>query len=243
MLFLIILQGLPADLQADADAGFVVLAGNGLDGADLAGPLHVGAAAGAHVGAWNGDDAHLSLQLLFAAVVQRIQLFGGRVRGQDLKIVKHRPVGKPLHPGDICFRQHTGKIHGDAVLTHMEADVVIAEAPVDDAGKNMLPGVLLHETLPALPVQRAVDITSRRKGPVAEMDDLLPFLLHIQHPRFPEASLIRRLAASLRIEGRPVQNHREALLFFPALSHLRVKFPAVCVLIIQSFRHFRPVLS
>ena len=117
----------------------------------------MGAAAGADVRARDGHDAHLPGDLFFAAVGQRRQLFGGGVGDEHRHILPDDAVG-----GKLCLPQALGGdgdagVHPHGVGADMEAHVLRPEHLVQDAGEDVLAGVLLHLVEAPLPVDGAGD--------------------------------------------------------------------------------------
>ena len=212
------------------------LAGENFDQPDFAGARHMRSAAGADVHARERHDAHVAGQLLFAAVGDGFQRF--RIRMRDLRrdIAPDRGVGLLLDRAKLLRGQDAGKIDGDPVRTHVEAHVVIAEAPVDDAAEQMLTAVLLHEVEPPLPVERAVYGRAGRERGVAVVDDLAAAPMCVRHAHTGECPGVAGLAAALRIERRPVEHDVVAVLSGRAGEHLRIKFPHMGILIVKSVR-------
>ena len=150
-------QGASAADDAEPDTALVVLRGEDLDLSHLSGGGGVGAAAGADVRARDGHDAHLPGDLFFAAVGQRRQLFGGGVGDEHRHILPDDAVG-----GKLCLPQALGGdgdagVHPHGVGADVEAHVLRPEHLVQDAGEDVLAGVLLHLVEAPLPVDGAGD--------------------------------------------------------------------------------------
>ena len=150
-------QGASAADDAEPDTALVVLRGEDLDLSHLSGGGGVGAAAGADVRTRDGHDAHLPGDLFFAAVGQRRQLFGGGVGDEHRHILPDDAVG-----GKFCLPQALGGdgdagVHPHGVGADMEAHVLRPEHLVQDAGEDVLAGVLLHLVEAPLPVDGAGD--------------------------------------------------------------------------------------
>ena len=157
---------------------------------------------------------------------------------RDLRrdIAPDRGVGLLLDRAKLLRGQDAGEIDGDPVRTHVEAHVVIAEAPMDDAAEQMLTAVLLHEVEPLLPVERAVYGRAGRERGVAVVDDLAAALMCVRHAHTGECPGVAGLAAALGIERRPVEHDVVAVLSGCAGEHLRIKFPHMGILIVKSVR-------
>ena len=72
----------------------------------------MGAAAGAAVRAGKGDDAHLSRQLLFGAVVHGFQLRRGRVGDLNGMVVVDVLVGFGFQRHNLLVRKGTVEVDG-----------------------------------------------------------------------------------------------------------------------------------
>ena len=210
--------------------------GENLDQADLAGRLDMRAAAGADVHAREGHDAHLARQLLFAAIRDGAERFGVRICDLDRKVSADGLVCLPLDLAKLLRGEQTRKVDGDHLGAHVEAHIVIAEAAVDDAADKMLAAVLLHEVKAPLPVQHAADMRPRCERLLAVVDDLAVPLMGIGNGHAAKRPCVARLAAALGIKRRLVEHHVKAVLSWRAGEHLRIKFPQMGILIIESFR-------
>ena len=169
--------------------------------------------AGADIVSGNFHDTHLASQFLFAAVVQLIQLFPGRVDDYDRKISDHCFIGFIFYLLKLLRCEGAVKIHGHQFLPQMKAYIVISEGAVYDTGNDVLSRVLLHFGETLLIVDGTVHLCARRKFCVGVMDDDIVPLLHIQHVYAAQASGISVLAAALREEYGLVQNYFIALFF------------------------------
>ena len=116
----------------------------------------------------------------------------------------------------------------------MEADIIISEGAVHDAGNDMLAGVLLHFGETLLIVDGTVHLCARRKFYVGVMDDDIVLFLHIQHVYAAQASGISVPAAALREEYGLVENYFIALFFLiPCTGQYRcvtAVLMAVCII-------------
>ena len=87
----------------------------------------------------------------------------------------------------------------------MEAYVVKAVPAVDEAGEQVLAGVLLHEVKPPGPVDAACHLPPHREFPVTQVHDGAVLLRDRQHLGLPQGSQVPGLSAALGIEDGPVQ--------------------------------------
>ena len=201
-------QGAAAAGQGNAGAAFVVHGAHHLDLADLAGALHVGAAAGAAVRPGNGDDAHRAVNGFFAAVGEGGQHLGGGVLGLHRQVGPDDAVGLGLGGGKPLGGDGQAGVQGGLLLADVEAHILTAEHPVQDAAEDVLAGVLLHTVQPVLHVQHALHGAAGLQGRIGQVgDDPLPGL-HVQHIGPAQGAPVGRLAAALGEEGekpRPVQ--------------------------------------
>ena len=207
-------QGAAAAGQGNAGAALVVHGAHHLDLADLAGALHMGAAAGAAVRPGNGDDAHRALNGLFAAVGEGGQHFGGGVLGLHRQVGPDDAVGLGLGGGQPLGGDGQAGVQRGLLLADVEAHVLTAKHPVQDAAENVLAGVLLHAVQPVVHVQQALHGAAdfqRRIGQVGD-DPLLG--LHVQHVGPVQGAPVGRLAAAFGEEGGLVQHHLKLALLF-----------------------------
>ena len=92
------------------------------------------------------------------------------------------------------------KIDRHEVRTEVEADVLIAEARVDEAGDEMLAGVLLHEVQPPRPVDLARHVRADRQGRRAAMQHRLAAQERLRDVRAAERARVAGLAAARGIK-------------------------------------------
>ena len=118
----------------------------------------------------------------------------------------------------------------------MEAHVVVAETPMDDAGENVLAGVQLHEAEPAFPVDSSLNVASNIQRLFAVVDDLAICFVRIRYAHVRKITGIARLSAALGVKGRFVQHHVKSVLSRRAGQNLRLKHLTVYVLIKELFR-------
>ena len=123
----------------------------------------------------------------------------------------------------------------------MEAHVVVAVEPVDEAGEDVLAAVLLGHVEPAHGIDAALDLRTYGQRPVGQVHDGAVAVVHIQHVRAAERTVVGALSAALREERRSVELDRVAPLpLVLAGDDLRRKRPELRVLIEQTNRHDMP---
>ena len=208
-------EGPAAAHQLDAHAGAEFLAGEQLHQPHLAGGGHVGAAAGAGVRPGEGDDAHLSLDGLFAPVLQMGQLLRGGVGDLDRVVLPDVPVGRRLQRPDLVLGELHVEVNGDHVGPHVEAHVVAAVHGVGQAGDDVFPGVVLHQVEAAGPVDLPLHGAPLLQRGGAGVDHMALPLVDLQHLDPAQGAQVIGLAAPLGVEGGLVQNHVPPL---PALG-------------------------
>ena len=93
----------------------------------------------------------------------------------------------------------------------MESHVLIPVKPMDRAGNQMFPGVLLHEVEAPGPVDCPGDSAGEWCVHGVE-HDAFP-LVNIQDPGTAQGPQVARLAPTLGIEGRTVQDHGESAIY------------------------------
>ena len=210
---------------AQPHTALVVLAGKDLDLPHLTGGAGMSAAAGADVRTRDGHDAHLSLDLLFGAVDKGGKLLPGGVADEHRHILPHDAVG-----GKLCLPQPLGAdghagVHAHHLAAHMEAHILRPEHLVQNAGKDMLAGVLLHFVKPPVPVDAAGSGCAGRCGSgqgIHRMPDDTRLLVDVQHPqhravRQGQSAPVGGLTAALRVEHRAVQRNAPAAGLFVRL--------------------------
>ena len=210
-------------------------AGENFDQPNFPGAAYVRPTTGADVRAGDGHDAHLTGQLLLAAVGDGLQRLGIRVCNFDRDVFPDPLVGLGLDGGQVLLRQHTGKINGHKIRTHMKADVFIAEAAVHDAGENMLAGMQLHEREAALIIDLPIDGLPLGKRLFTEVDNLTAALVRVGHADAGQKAGVARLAAALRIKAGSVQHDIIAVLSRLTGYNARFKRCLMRVLIIELF--------
>ena len=198
----------------------------------FAGGRHMDTTAGTAVSAGDLHDPHRPAQLLFGAVEHARQLLGRGIPAFDREIAPQECICFLLDLRQIPFRDHTIKIDGHHIRTHMKTHIVVAIAPVDDAGDDVLAGVLLHQVEAPLIINGAADFRAHFQRPITQMDHFFAPLLYIQNFHRTKKPQVAGLAAAFRIEGRGIQHHFPALFHAPAGKHPRGKSRTVAVFII-----------
>ena len=196
----------------------------------------MGAAAGAHVHPRDGHDAHGALQGFFAAVVQFRQLLRRRPGGFHRQVHPDGLVGHLLHHLQIPLLQRTVEIDEGTVLSHVEAHIVIAVAPVDHAAEDMVGGMLLGIVKAARAVHMALHLRSRQQRLGQAVEDHALRFLDIQHVSPLQDAQVAGLAAALGIERRTVEHDVPAVLRLPAFQHPRAEGELLSVFIVEFLR-------
>ena len=199
--------------DAQPHAALVVFAGQDLDLAHLPGGAGVGAAAGAHIGTGNGHDAHLPFDLLFAAVGQGGQLLRGGVGDDHRHVLPDDAVGFQLGGAQALGRDGHAGVHAHGLGPDVEAHILGPEHPVQDAGKDVLAGVLLHFVKAPVPVDGFL-YRDARHGGVGQGRNAVPedavLFVDIGHGqlgavRQGQGATVGRLTAAFRVEHRTFQ--------------------------------------
>ena len=228
-------KGRPARRHLDPGAAPAGNGGEQLDQPDLPRGRHMDAAAGAGIVPRHLHDSDRPGQGPLGPVGDPLQLLRAGSPDAQGDIFPDGLVGLPLDFRQFFRRNHRVKVDDDARLVHVEARIVAAVEPVQDAGDDMLPRVLLHPDEPGLIVNFARYRASRRQRPIAQVDHRLSRFPGIQHMNAPKDARIRRLTAAQRIKGRPVQNDRKAPLRCPAVQNSGLKFGQMAVCVINFF--------
>ena len=211
-----IVQGSFAAQNLDADAFPELLAGQDLDQSHLSRAKHMGAAAGTAIRFREGDNADLARQLLFAAIVQCRQFSGRGIVDLHLPVGPDDLVGlafgvQSLLPGDVGV-----VVDGHHVGTQVEAHVVAAVIRTEDAGDDVLSGVLLHVVEPPGPVDVPGNSLPNFHSSIAGVENDPVFFVDVRDGYLSQCPVVSRLPAALWIEGRAVQHHLKAV--FPGLT-------------------------
>ena len=119
----------------------------------------------------------------------------------------------------------------------MEADIVVAKEPVNDAGEDVLAAVLLHHRAPARHIDAPLDLAAHLERRVRRMHDLALHLMRVEHMRSAQRAMVGALTAALREEGRSVEHDGIALSPALAGAHRRRKYHQLRILIIQANCH------
>ena len=178
----------------------------------------MGAAAGADVRARNGHDAHLAVDLFFAAVGQLGQLLRGGVGDDHRHVLPDDAVGGKLRPAQALGGDGHAGVHPHGFRPDVETHVLRPEHLVQDAGEDVFAGVLLHLVKPPLPVEPGGHHSPRdsfRRKLVHRVPDDPAVFVDIQHRnagavRQAQHADVRRLPAALRVKYRAVQHDASA---------------------------------
>ena len=140
------------------------------------------AAAGADIKARHLHDPHRPGQGPLGPIGDLLQLLG--TGGPDVQggVFPDGLIGLSLDFRQLFRRDHGVKIDDNAGLIHVEARIVAAVQPVENAGDDVLPRVLLHSDEPCLIIDLSIHGAAHGQGAVAQVDDFLPLLPGIQHP-------------------------------------------------------------
>ena len=93
----------------------------------------------------------------------------------------------------------------------MEAHVVAGEAGAEHPGNDVLAAVLLHVVEAAVPVDGAGEGGADLHRDIHGVENRAVLLLDVQDLRLAQGAEVTGLAAALRVEGRAVQGHEEAI--------------------------------
>ena len=211
-------QRAPAADDAQAHAALIVFGGQDLDLAHRAGKGGVGAAAGTDIRPGDGHDPHLPLDLLFGAVGQDGQLLPGGVGDVHRYILPDDAVGGSLGRFQPLGGDGDVRVHPHGIGADVEAHVLGPEHLVQDAGKDVLAGVLLHFVKAPFPVDAAgngsAGNSAFRQSVHAVPEDAV-MLVHIGHiqrgaVRQGQGAPVGRLTAAFRVEHRTFQRDESA---------------------------------
>ena len=211
-------QGPLAADDAQPDAALVVLGGQDLDLAHRAGGGGVGAAAGADIGTGDAHDAHLAFDLFLAAVGQRGQLLAGGVGDAHRHILPDDAVGGKFGLPQTIGGDGDAGVHPHRVGADVEPDVLGPEHLVQDAGEDVLTGVLLHLVEPPGPVKGLLHCGAGGGGfgqiiyGVPDDAALLVDVGDVQHRavRKGQGAPVGRLTAAFGVKDRAVQRDLSA---------------------------------
>ena len=211
-------QRAPAADDAQAHAALIVFGGQDLDLAHRAGKGGVGAAAGTDIRPGDGHDPHLPLDLLFGAVGQGGQLLPGGVGDVHRHILPDDAVGGSLGRFQPLGGDGDVRVHPHGIGADVEAHVLGPEHAVQDAGEDVLAGVLLHLVKAPCPVDGLCCFGPGHR-PGGQGSDHVPddtrLLVNIgdgQHRAVGkgQGAPVGRLAAALGVKHRAVQRDAPA---------------------------------
>ena len=100
--------------------------------------------AGTDIHTRNFYQAHLSLDLNLASVIQCLQFFLGRIGNLYRQIVEHRLIRQPLYFQKLLFTEFSIKIQCRIFTSQMESHIIISKTCMDDSRYDMFSAVLLH---------------------------------------------------------------------------------------------------
>ena len=207
-------------------------------------------AAGTHIRSRKCHDAHLSMQFLFAPVLQRFYLFLRIQANIDRYIFPHNLIGAKLQKLHILQRNFSGEINGHPVSAHVKSNILKAKFFMHQPTHDMLPGMILHQTEAVRPVNSSRYRCTRLQRAIRIMHHFTMFLMRIRnHDHLllhrDQHAAISRLTAAFRIKSSTVQRNLITVFFLSAVRDCRQKFPAIHIRVIQSFCHmfFSPFSS
>ena len=175
--------------------------------------MHVCAAAGAGIHALDADDAHIPVDLLFAAVFDVCQrLAVGHERLHRL-IAPDGLIRQQLHAADVLLGQRAVKIHGHGLRADVKTHVIIPEKAVHQSGKHVLAAVLLHHVQPARRVHMAAHLAADCQRRADQVLHLAVNVVRVEHLHAAQCAVIRALSAALREKRRLIQ--RDDIAVFP----------------------------
>ena len=125
------------------------------------------------------------------------------------------------------------EIDGHQVAAQMEAHVVIAVGTVDQAGDDMLPGMLLHPRKAQVVVDHPRDRRARFQGRFAQVNYRPLPLPGTAHPDAVQGSRVPRLTAALGVKGGSGQRDLPSVRGLRAGKHRRCKAGKVRIFIIK----------
>ena len=115
----------------------------------------------------------------------------------------------------------------------MEAGIVAAVAAVEDAGDDMLPGMLLHPRKAQVVVDHPRDLRARFQGRFAQVNHRALPLPGTAHPDAVQGSRVPRLTAALGVKGGSGQRDLPSVRGLRAGKHRRCKAGKVRIFIIK----------
>ena len=101
----------------------------------------------------------------------------------------------------------------------MEAYIVAVEAAAQDAGEDVLAGMLLHMVKAPGPVQFSGDDCSDFQGFVHIVENHAVFFVHIRDGRAAQRAVVGRLSAALWVKGGAAQHGGIAVFAALAVQH------------------------
>ena len=141
----------------------------------------MGSAAGAAVRPGKGHNAHLPWELPLAAVAQRRQGLRRGVGDLHRPVRPHGLVCQPLRLQSLLPGDGGVVVDGHHLRSQVKAHVVAVKLLTQDAGEDVLPGVLLHVVEPAGPVQGPCDLGPDLHRGGAGVENHAVFLVDVRH--------------------------------------------------------------
>ena len=178
----------------------------------------MGAAAGTDIGTGDAHDAHLAFDLFLAAVGQCGQLLAGGVGDAHRHILPDNAVGGKFGLPQALGGDGDAGVHPHRVGADVEPDVLGPEHLVQDAGEDVLAGVLLHLVEPPGPVKGLLHFGAGGGGfgqiiyGVPDDAALLVDVGDVQHRavRKGQGAPVGRLTAAFGVKDRAVQRDLSA---------------------------------
>ena len=183
----------------------------------------MGAAAGTYIFAAEFHDPHRPGQLLLGAVFYIGKLFGRGVPGFHRDVPADDLIGSAFDLHQIFPGDRAIQIDGHQMAAHVKAHIMIAKLLIDLSHDQMLAGVLLHVVKTPLPVDGAGHFRTYFQRGIAQVEDVLPLLLYIQHIGASQDTQIALLTAAGGVEGSGIQRHCPAALYLFAAGDHRGK--------------------
>ena len=169
-------------------------------------------AAGADVGVFYLDDAHVFRKLKLAAVLERFQHILRRERRRDLVVCRDGAVCHALDLKKLLPRKLAVEIYRHNVAAHVEADIVVPIFLMHKPRHNMLAGVILHPAKARFPVDGAVVGLARLQRLVYIMFDFPVFLVRVKNANAADHSAVAELAAALGEKRRAVERDLKSVI-------------------------------
>ena len=165
------------------------------------------AAAGAGIKARHLHNANRPGQLPLGTVKHMGQLFLSGIPAGDGQILPDGTIGLLLNFPQILRRNNTVEIDFDHLAAHVETHIMITVTAMDDAGDDMLTGMLLHQIKTAIIIEDSFHTASDFQGTFTQMDYFFATLLHISNANTAQSTQIAGLSAAFRIKRGCIQHN------------------------------------